>query len=505
MGERRTYSQFFSGTALVFAGTIVSLGLAFGIRVILARLLGPDEYGLVTLGFTSASLVLILAKVGLPRGVAREMPRTDAENARDIALSGLSLATVSGAVFGMLLWLSAPVLATNLFGDTRLTPIIAVFAVLVPFEVVTQQVVGTFQGREQASERVFITNLFIPLSRFVMVAAAVILGFEAFGAAAAWVGSMALTAVVAVALLFYRTDYLSSLRFEGEYRPLLKFSIPLMLSAAMWNVVQQADNIVIGAYLQSEAVGWYDAAFSLGKLILAALGAFGFLFIPMLSRLEAEGNNAEMIRFYKTATKWVASLTLPLFLIFVLFPREILAGIYGENFVAATATLQILALGFYFHVLSGLAGNALVSIGRVRIIMYANVGIAALNLAGNVILVPRFGIEGAAAMSALSYTVLNIGYLWVLRGYGVSPVSRQLMVPMAITTSVVVPIGSTFTSDIEVSLPLVVAILFVTTVFHFMAYLFFGIEETDIEIIDTAEDKLGIGLAPIKTLLRNNL
>jgi O-antigen/teichoic acid export membrane protein len=274
-----------------------------------------------------------------------------------------------------------------------------------------------------------------------------------------------------------------------------------MLSSVMWTVIQQADNILLGAFLRTESVGLYDASFLLAKLVLTTLGAFGFLFMPMFSRLDADGDADGMDELYRTSTKWVVSLTLPIFLVLLLFPEAILGGLFGPEYAAGATALQILTLGFFVHALSGLAGNAIVSIGRTRTILLANVCVALLNVTGNVLLIPRIGIEGAAVASALSYLALNAGYLWVLRGYGISPLSRELSGSVATTAVLVVPpcLLLQYTSGVTFGMATAVFVAVLGT--HGIVYLLVGASSADLEIIEAAERRTNLNLTILKQVV----
>lgn len=499
------YQRFVSGSALILVGKVLSLGLAFAIRVILGRLLGPERYGTVALGFTVATVAIVFANGGLSRGIARNLPLVDPDSENGLVLSGFTLATCFSLATATALIVLSPLIAARGFGNPALAPIIAVFAVLVPFKVIRQVIVGTFRGYEQVFERVVINDFVTPVSRFVFIGSVAFFGIGTYYAAVAWVAAAGFTMVVAGLFLVSRTDLRirgqSKSQFTAHMRPLLSFSLPLMFSAAMWNVIQQADNLLLGVFTTTKLVGQYDAAFSIAKLILVALGAFSFLFMPMFSKLHSAEEIQRMNRFYQTSTKWIASLTLPLFLMLFFFPKVIITTLFSADYSPAATALRVIAIGLYVHVLSGLAGNAMVSIGRTRTILKANIGIAVLNILLNIVFIPILGIVGAAAASAISYAILNLAYLSVLYREGIMPFSSAGVVPIFMTTTAAA-IGSTvITSATTVTFWMVVLFLFLIACLHTMFYfLAGGVEEEDIELIAVLESETGVDLSYLKEL-----
>jgi O-antigen/teichoic acid export membrane protein len=501
--QNQTYHKLASGTSLVLLGTFVSLGAAFSTRVFLAQKLGPDTYGVLVLGLSATMTVVTIAKAGLPRGVARNIPRAESSNRqRSIALTGLVLTAGLGIGMGVLLAISSPLLADQVFNEGRLACVLLVFAFFIPISTIQGMAVSTFRGYVRAKERVLVQNLFLPLSRLFFVILAVSLGYGLLGTTVAWVASGVLTVGLALLLLYRRLDVIRFEPFEGQYKPLIGFSLPLLLSASMWNLIQQMDNLLIGFHLTTDAVGTYDAAYSLSKLIITALGAFSFLFMPIFSELHAGGEIAEMDRLYKTATKWVSGLTLPVYLLLMLYPEVVLATLFGPKYGSGAQSLRIIVTGFFIHAVSGLAGNALVSLGRTRVIMVVNAAVAVVNIGLNYTLIPVFGIVGAAIASALSYGILNVSYLITLRGYGVSPVSKALVTPIVLTSSITTVVGWLIFSAISIEFWMIPIGVVLVSMLHVVIYVFFGgLEPADINIINAAEEMFGLDLTRIRSFL----
>ena len=75
--------------------------------------------------------------------------------------------------------------------------------------------------------------------------------------------------------------------------------------------------------------------------------AVGFLYFPIVSQLYARNQMKEVGRTYAVITKWLMSVSLPIFLILFFFPDAVLWLLYGEAYVPASYALQALALGFF--------------------------------------------------------------------------------------------------------------------------------------------------------------
>jgi O-antigen/teichoic acid export membrane protein len=168
-----------------------------------------------------------------------------------------------------------------------------------------------------------------------------------------------------------------------------------------------ADTGLLGYYMTDFEVGLYNAALPTAMLILLPHRAIGSLAITSFSELkerDAESIEASM----QTATRWVFSLVLPTFLILLMFSDKVLKILWGGQYTQASIALSILACGYLIDALVGRVGSFLNSTGHTRYILYNNVAALTLNIVLNVILIPIYGIIGAAIATATSSAFTSI-------------------------------------------------------------------------------------------------
>lgn len=504
MGESSPHKKVAHGAAIVLAGTVVGLGLGFLARAVPARLLGPGEYGFLVLGFTVVNTLLVLVNLGLPAGVARNLPRCSSlKDKRGIVYSAVSITLPAAFVIMFLLLSQAETIAVEFFDDPELAPVIAVFAPVLPFLALQNLANSTFQGHKRAKEKVLISNVITPALRLVLVTVAILAGFGLLGASAGWMIGIALTASYAAYLLYREFPFLRSGSFTPHHRMLLAFSLPLMISGAMITVLNQADNLLLGYFLESSDVGVYDAAFTVGKMVIAVQGAFAFLFLPVFSSLHVDGERREMKRLYAIVTKWQVSLTLPVYLVILLFPDTLLSFLFGQEYSIGGIAMSILATGFFAHVMAGLCGRALIALGYTRTVMWGNLGNGVLNLILNVLLIPLLGVTGAAVASAVSYVAFNSSFVYVLyRKTGILPFTRALARPLVfsmISISLVQVVAESFLRIRFWMLPIIFGMF--VLVYGLMFLRFGGLEQEDVELVLAIERRSGINLGPFRKLM----
>ena len=491
------------GGSVLFAGIVIELGISFLATLIIARVLGRVGFGAVSLGRVTMTLLSTVLLLGLDTGIGRYLPRQEGdERRRGVLVSALRIALPLSIVAGGALLLGAPVLARVLFEDPSVAPVLRVFGLAVPFAALMKLAVGGVRGSKRALPKVLVRNVSQPVVRFLGVAVAIWAGFGVIGVAWAYALAYVMAAGVGLYFLARLTPLFERLPTPGMHRELLAFSAPLALSMAMTILLSDLDTFMLGALGATAAVGVYNVVYPLAELLVVALSSFAFVFMPVLSELDADGADAEMRRIYQVITKWVFVATLPVFLLFVFFPATVIGLTFGPAYLGGSLALSVLAVGFFLHATAGLNVNALTATGRTQVVLYDNVSIVALNAVLNLVLSPRYSFLGAAVATTISYVLLNLLYsIQLYRSTGIQPLSAALVRPGVVT---LLPAGALYWLAVVVFARETIAVLGLFGGFlvcYAIAVLRFGgIEDEEVMLVLSIEERLGVDLGPLKTV-----
>jgi O-antigen/teichoic acid export membrane protein len=152
---------------------------------------------------------------------------------------------------------------------------------------------------------------------------------------------------------------------------------------------------------------------------------------PLMAELDDLKDRGRLNSLYQTTTKWSVMISLPFILIVMLFPAQILS-IFGKSFVDGAAVLMILAFVNLINVGTGMCGALIDMTGRTKLKLANSSVKVGLSIFLNFLLIPRYGILGAA-ISALIYefisNVLPLLPIWFL--YRILPYDRGLLKPIA--------------------------------------------------------------------------
>ena len=192
------------------------------------------------------------------------------------------------------------------------------------------------------------------------------------------------------------------------------------------------DVLLVGYIVSMRMAGIYGVANRYLLVVTFALAAAGGTIGPQISRLLAQGRMHDVQRLYQTATGWVMAIAWPAAFMLAAF-APVFMRLFGIEFGAGATALSILALMMLYVSATGNNVVLLVMTGLTKTSLWIGLLTITLNVGANLLLIPRWGIDGAALSWALSLLVSNVlinGTLY--RRFGLHPVGPAF-VPVAVT------------------------------------------------------------------------
>lgn len=281
-------SALLSSAALVATGGIVASVAKLGERVVIGRLLSPDAYGEVSIGLALLTFATTFAIAGCTQGVSRFVPRyTDPADRRGVWVSGLLVSGTLALAAAAVLFVGAEAVAARLFETDAAVPFLRVLALALPFVVCFRVAVSAIRGYENTVYRTVARDLLDPVLRIGLIALLLVLGWGIVAAGVAYLLAAVTTAVVAHLFLSRLVVLRGPVR--THVRELVTFSAPLVVATVVGTLLTQTDTLMLGYFRSSAEVGLYSAAYPLAAGLLVVLTAFGFLYLPIASRLDEIG------------------------------------------------------------------------------------------------------------------------------------------------------------------------------------------------------------------------
>lgn len=425
-----------AGGAMLFGSTFGN-GLNFVFGIFVARALGPNQFGLYALGLTIFNTLSLIVPLGLDTGVIKFVSQQrgvgEQDKARSTILQVVSMTLFSGLLSGLGLALFSGWLSTEIYKNAALIPVLLFFAAATPMFSMTTVLVSVIQAFHTARHTVLIKYLWEPIGRFIIAALLLWAGFGLNGVLAAWVFTLGISVMIALRSTSQIAD-ISLQRIPpwipGNLQDIFAFCFPLIISTFFRVIAPRSDLLILGYWANSSDVGIYSAAFQTSAILSLILGSFSTSFAPMIGKALANEDWESVKELYQATCRWVFMFTLPLFICMVVFRQEILK-VFGADFVAGADCLVILASGQLFNTLTGGANTILLMSGHSGKVMLNTIIIGLFLVAANWIIIPQFGIIGAAVSASIGLTVTNLVRAYQVWGLvKIQPFTTSLAKPL---------------------------------------------------------------------------
>lgn len=434
--------SFLSSGATVFAGDMASKFLQFFAFVAVTQSLSLPSFGVLSLGLVVFQFGSTISLFGFNNSLQHFLPRLDTEDEkRDLARTVLAITIViSLAVSVAVVLLAKPI--AEVFATPGLVPVLFVIAVTLPVAAVFSISISISQAFELIRPRVLIEKLLFPVSRFVFVVVASLTVATPIAMATAYLLGYVTAMGTTLRAIWDKIRTVSTDTADVDRTELVRFSAPLLLVGIVNMATGQIDKTLLGLLSTAESVGVFNVVFTLSQNFLIVFGSLQFLFTPVFSRLHDSDEYGQLFGFYERITKWGFYPTAVLLIFVFVFAEPLLTNFFRPEYVRAATSLRLLALGSAVSAVLGLNSAALLSIGYSRLHLYNAIVALGLNAGLDYLLIPKFGVFGAALGTVVALGTTNIIYSVQLYRYtGIHPISPKLILP-AITGLVLT--GSSF-------------------------------------------------------------
>lgn len=411
---------------LIRAGAVLAGLIA---SVTLARLLGPETYGIYAFVFSLITLIGLPVKMGLPTLILRETARADQAN--DGALMNgiwrwadraiaLMASLVLGAT-GLYLWLVSGTETPHMQALLWALP-------LVPLIGWAQARSSAIRGLRRVALGTAPDKIVRPILLAVVVALAVWTLSVPLSAAQVFAihGGVAVVALLLASVIRKRTapNHVSAQTPRTKPRAWIAAILPLAGIAGLQEISHNTDILMLGALATDADVGLYRVVLSLANVAVFGLTTVNLVMQPYFARAWSAGDHRALQRLAAAGARVSALATLPGVALFWVGGTWLLTLVYGDTYAAGYKALVILSIGQCVNALFATNGTLLTMSGKEWVVLSGLIASTLVNVALNWLLIPTHGIEGAAMATGVSIIIWNLslwGVAWVLLRIDSSP------------------------------------------------------------------------------------
>ena len=439
--------------------------------ILIARLLGPANYGaysaaLALLGVFAASADLSLNRAAtyyISQNIVRK------KNSYPYALGAIFGALISGASFFAMVWFLSPMIATLIFNKAYLSRLFLVTAIIVFVVAISNASRGILLGLGRM-DLIGIAAIISSIIRNTAAISLILIGLGAFGAIS---GQAIGYASVMVLLLFFglyqikKTSgfYEDDEEFSLVIRNLYSYSIPIAIFAFASAIFQQFYNILAARSLSDFVYGNFSAAWMVFGASLMFPNSLATALFPTLSKMAGVDEKA-VTKNYSAAVKYASLSLLPIAVIFMSVPDELILFVYGPEYYMAGRFLYLFSIVLFLCIIGfGVTGPALLSLRRTKTLS----AISLLSIMISYLYITSFTrtitaytlILGIIIMYSL-ITILGLAVMWHDYGARIDWISSAKLLISALISLATIHLVKMFITNLILSLAFSVTIGTVT-------------------------------------------
>ncbi len=420
-GRRRIVSNF----GWLIADRVGRMVVNVVVGVVVARHLGPDEFGVLSFSLALTGMFTVVAGFGLEGVVVRDLVRDSTGAVWKAAWQlrlGLAMLAYGATVGAALVW------RPDSPRTVLITAIVGVGLFFTPADLIDAWFQAIGRVRRPAVARQIVLWIAAAWRLALVAMHAPLTAFAAASAAEA--------AAIAFALwLAFRGERIrtSDTHLAAERRRLLREGWPLMMSGLLVTITLQIDRLLIAYFKGDEALGIYAVAARLTESFHMLPLALGAAIMPRLTSLRGE-NEARYWVIARWCTAGLAVVGLAAASVITWMGPWLIAALFGAHYADAAPVLVVHAWTLAFVFVVSLRSRLLVIEGATRWVLAMSLLTAALNVAGNLLFVPRFGSVGAAWAAVVAWAFAALIAPWffgpsrsvVAKLMGLSPGARKV-------------------------------------------------------------------------------
>ena len=403
-----------------FVVNVTSMGILYLSQIVLARLMRVDQYGVYVYSLSWLNLLLLMGKMGLDTVLLRYIPqyasRNEWGNSRGLIKRSYQIVFFASFILLLSAWTIIQVNRNSLTVNLGNTLLIGIS--VLPLWTAIKLTQGILQAFKRPGLSQFLDGILSPVLLLSILGLMIALNIPVSAPLVMAIFVVDCFVVLLFGLLWVRFYVLPpELKIAiGEYktREWLMFAVPMLMIVGTQVIMSNTDVIMIGMIKDTSQSGIYSAAARLATLVSVSLVFVNLVLTPYISEYFHNERRKELQHFISLAARIAALFAVPLFFVLMIYGKYVL-GFFGSEFKNGYYSLVILITGQLVNVLSGSVGYIMIMTGEQKQAAYVLAGSAGLNIFLNFLLIPAFGIEGAAVATTVSLILWNVVLIFYIK------------------------------------------------------------------------------------------
>lgn len=401
------------GASIALTGSILSQVLGALSGIITTNALGVAHYGIYVLATSWMGLLADYSRLGFGTVIIRFSASYNAKPKKELVKGTffyiIKIQLLISIILCCLLMIWAEEFCRIILNNTAAVPYIRFFSPAIILTSLYGSFIAFLDGMQNQKYSVLSSSIIGNLSNIFSLLLLLWLGYGIYAA----LGSSLIqdsAILLAGAYLSWKIfpDFVNrKISSEVEKKKIWSFALTTFIASLSYKYAFGLAIPFIGHYRSSVEVGLYAVAFSLQQLLFVPANAFSAIFNPIIAELFVKKEMLEIQHLYKIVTKWLLISCSPIAIILLLHSEPILS-LFGNTYVNAAIILTILTATSFVVNLIGVSGHIINMIGKAKVNMINSIVTAIITISMFVLLIPVYGLIGAALAYSGGLLINNI-------------------------------------------------------------------------------------------------
>ncbi|WP_230670633.1 flippase [Methanosarcina mazei] len=389
------------------------------LRMVLGKELGPMGLGTYTLVFTIYILGTEFAAFGYGSALTYYIAKykNNISKIEEYISSGVIGSIVSGFIMGIILYSFSEFISASFFHIPEMVTLLRLTAVCFPFIAIQKVTLGTLNGFRKMN---YFATINILQNTLVFLLSVFFVFFLKMGVTGAVIGFVVSSLIIGtVSLLYLRKSFSlpSRVSLVNILREITWFGFYVVFGNSINMINTQIDSLLIGRFMSETDVGYYATAIIMIQGMTLLPGAVQQVTNPEIATYYGRKEYSNIKKLVKNTMSKIFVIEVLLLIFLAIFGKYIIFILFSENFAPAYTPMLILSVGYMIYSPWISVGAVFSSIGKVNLSFKLNGICAILNTILNLLLIPKFGIIGAASATTFSLIFTLMINLYFVRRY----------------------------------------------------------------------------------------
>ncbi len=369
---------------------------------IYTRYLSPRDYGLLEMFVVTSVLLVAFMELGLGTALIRSVLYRETTNKRELVSTSLYFLILFVSIVSAMLCIYSDWLSRIIFGTAKISGLLSLIVLTSALRVVQIVPLSKLRIEEESMKYTFlcVLNFLVLLSLNLYFVVVLKKGVE--GLIYAGFINAAWFALILIGVIIKDLGLLFSIE---ELKEMLLFGVPLVPAVVGFSVLVVSDRYFLKYYCSLKELGLYSLGYKIGMGISLFVNAFQTAWPTVLFSVAKEENAQEI--YAKVLTYFLFIFTF-LALGLSVFAREIVLIMATTDYYLAYKVVSLITISYLFYGLFYITAVGVSLKRKTQFLPFIVGGAVAVNLGLNFLLIPRFGMIGAALATFFSYVVLTL-------------------------------------------------------------------------------------------------